>query len=158
MSTHGIRTVIATFDRAVDTGDVQALRSVCHPDMVTHSFGPTAAQGLTGMQAFVTRRAASGGVGHWDQVITVTDEQHLVQFGTRTFHWPGGPFRGFDAPSGTFTRDCAFMFRIIDGLITDRWAIRDDLAMLAQLGAIQPPRPTEIMHGTNTYTASPPAR
>jgi ketosteroid isomerase-like protein len=59
-------------------------------------------------------------------------------------------FRGFDVPAGHFLRDCAFMFRVRDGLITDRWAIRDDLAMMTQLGAITARRPEDVLQGTVT--------
>ena len=61
-----------------------------------------------------------------------------------------GRFRGFDAPAGRFLRDSAFLFRIRDSLITDRWAIRDDLAMITQLGAVTPRRPQDVLNGTLT--------
>ena len=47
---------------------------------------------------------------------------------------------GFDVPAGTFTRDTAFASRLVDGRIAERWAIRDDLAMLLQLGALEDER------------------
>ena len=107
-------------------------------------------QGIAGMREFVSRRSATGGVGSWEHVVVVAEGEYVVQYGTRSFDWPGGTFRGFKVPSGHFTRDCAFMFRVRDGLITDRWAIRDDLAMMVQLGAITADRPDDVMHGTVT--------
>jgi hypothetical protein len=59
-------------------------------------------------------------------------------------------------PAGHFQRDSAFMFRVQDGLITDRWAIRDDVMMLTQLGAVIPSRPEEVRHGTVTSYRSEP--
>jgi hypothetical protein len=64
-----------------------------------------------------------------------------VQFGRREHEWPGGSVRGFDVPLGTYTRDTAFAYRFVEGRIAERWAIRDDLAMLLQLGALDPPTP-----------------
>ena len=49
---------------------------------------------------------------------------------------PGGSFRGFDVPSGLYTRDTVFAYRLVNGRVCERWAIRDDLAMMLQLGAI----------------------
>ena len=156
MTTLDPRQVVEAFDRAVDAGDSEALDSVCHPDMFTHSFGPTTPQGIEGMRKFVQGRKTTGTVGRWEQVVVVTDGEYVVQYGTRSFDWPGGPFRGFDVPAGHLQRDSAFMFRVRDGLITDRWAIRDDLMMLTQLGAVNPSRPDEVKHGTVTSHRSEP--
>lgn len=107
-------------------------------------------QGIEGIRRFTANRKATDGVGTWEEVVSVAEGEYVVQFGTRSFDRPGGPFRGFDVPQGHFRRDCAFMSRVQDGLITDRWAIRDDLAMMVQLGAVTSPRPEELMDGTVT--------
>ena len=33
---------------------------------------------------------------------------------------------------------CGFAYRLVDARIAERWAIRDDLTMLRQLGALHP--------------------
>jgi ketosteroid isomerase-like protein len=142
--------VVEALDRAVETGDVAALDSICHPDIITHSLSASMPQGIEGIRRFVANRTATGAAGHWDEVVTVAEGEYVVQFGTRSFYWPGGPFRGFDVPKGPTRRDCAFMFRVRDGLITDRWAIRDDLVMMTQLGTVTAPRPNEVTDGTIT--------
>jgi hypothetical protein len=50
--------------------------------------------------------------------------------------WPGGTFRGMDTACGPYTTDAAFMYRLVDDRIAERWAVRDDLGMLRQLGAL----------------------
>lgn len=144
------RTVVEEFDRAVDEGDVGALDAICHPDMVTHSFAASMPQGIAGVRRFVEGSQRRGGVGRWEHVVTICEGEYVAQYGTRSLDWPGGTFRGFDIPAGHFNRDCAFLFRVRDGLITDRWAIRDDLAMMTQLGAVTAPRPDEVLQGTLT--------
>jgi predicted ester cyclase len=74
------------------------------------------------------------------------------QFGVREHEWPGGSFRGFDVPSGTFSRDVAFAYRLVNGRIAERWAVRDDLAMLLQLGALKAGRPGTPAPTENTRT------
>ena len=45
-------------------------------------------------------------------------------------------FRGVATPNeGHVSVELAHMFRVRDGLICEHWAVRDDLAMLQQLGA-----------------------
>ncbi|MFJ6080053.1 hypothetical protein ACIQI8_01535 [Streptomyces sp. NPDC092369] len=44
-------------------------------------------------------------------------------------------------PSGSFRRDVAFAYGLVDGRIAERWPVRDDLAMLRQLGALKPNSP-----------------
>lgn len=144
------REVVEAFDRAVDAGDIAALDEVCHADMITHSFAANMPQGIEGMRRFVAARRSRGDVGRWEHVVTIHEGEYVVQFGTRSFDWPGGRFRGFDVPAGRFLRDSAFLFRIRDSLITDRWAIRDDLAMITQLGAVTPRRPKDVLNGTLT--------
>jgi predicted ester cyclase len=62
----------------------------------------------------------------------------VVQFGTRELIWPGGAFLGYETPAGSAVRDVAFAYQLVDGRIAERWAIRDDLTMLRQLGALHP--------------------
>jgi hypothetical protein len=69
--------------------------------------------------------------------LAVAGSAVVVQFGTREVTWPGGSFRGIETPPGTATRDVAFAYRLVDGRIAERWAIRDDLSMLVQLGALR---------------------
>jgi len=42
---------------------------------------------------------------------------------------------GIPAGPGSYVRDFAAMYRFEDGRIAERWAIREDLGMLKQLGA-----------------------
>ncbi len=63
--------VVEAFDRAVDAGDVAALDEVWHPEIVTHSLGASMPQGIEGIRRFVANRKATGGVGHWEEVVSV---------------------------------------------------------------------------------------
>ena len=84
------------------------------------------------------------------QVVTVAEGEYVAPVRGPGPGLAWRAVRRFDVPAGSMTRDSAFMFRVHDGLITDRWAIRDDLAMMVQLGALQAPRPEQVPHGTMT--------
>lgn len=71
----------------------------------------------------------------WRARTVVAEDDHVVQFGVREGRWPGGGFRGIEVPPGSYTRDFAVMYRFVDGRIAERWAVRDDFGMMAQLGA-----------------------
>jgi hypothetical protein len=43
---------------------------------------------------------------------------------------------GFEAGPGEYAREVIFIYRLEDGRIAERWAIRDDLTMLCQLRAV----------------------
>ena len=94
----------------------------------------------------MTRRARSRGwlasirfhSDGWRRLVVVAEHDFVVQHGVRGGNWPGGPFLGVEAPAGAYAREVAFIYRLDDGRIAERWAVRDDLTMLRQLGAIRP--------------------
>lgn len=131
------RAVVEQFDQLGNQGgDLAILDTLCTPDMVNHALAPGRSQGLEGTREFFRRARRDIHGGRWLNSIVVAEGDMVVQFGTRELTWPGGVFLGFETPAGTATRDVAFAYRLVDGRIAERWAIRDDLSMLVQLGAL----------------------
>ncbi len=120
-------------------GDIGRLDALCTPDMVNHALAPGRPQGIEGTREFLRSARRDLHPVRWIESHVVAEGDLVVQFGTREQDWPGGSFRGFEIPSGVFTRDSAFAYRFVDGRICERWAIRDDLGMMLQLGAIIAP-------------------
>ena len=120
-------------------GDLDRLDELCTPDIVNHALAPGRPQGIEGTREFLRSARRDIHPVHWIETHVVAEGDLVVQFGTREQHWPGGSFRGFEIPSGVFTRDTAFAYRLVDGRVSERWAIRDDLGMMLQLGAVIPP-------------------
>ncbi len=57
--------------------------------------------------------------------------------------WSGthrGPFLGVLATDRPFSVEHIHIFRLTDGRIAEHWAVRDDLAMLGQIGVASAPR------------------
>lgn len=129
------KAVVARFDELGNgTGNIDSLDELCTPDFVNHALAAGAAPGIEGTRAFLRKAARSQYPARWAQSHVVAEGDYVVVFGVREQTWPGGPFRGYDIPPGKFKRDTAFAYRLEDGRIAERWAIRDDLAMVQQLG------------------------
>jgi predicted ester cyclase len=133
------KAVVHEFDELGNgTGDIERVVELCTPDIVNHALAPGRPQGIDGTREFFRSARRDVHPVRWTESHVVAEGDLVVQFGTREQHWPGGSFRGFDIPSGVFTRDTAFAYRLLDGRIDERWAIRDDLGMMLQLGAVIP--------------------
>ena len=129
------KAVVAEMDAIGNgSGDLSRLDALCAVDLINHALAPDRPQGIEGTRQFLVAARRTEHPGRWTESIVVAEGDIVVQFGRRELHWPGGPFRGFDLATGTCTRYVAFAYRLHDSRITERWAIRDDLAMIRQLG------------------------
>jgi predicted ester cyclase len=138
MSTDANRSVVARFDKLLGVPNLDELEDLCAHDMVNHSLAASRPQGLSGTRQFLTESATRFGDTGWTAVQVIAEGDFVVQYGTRGGHWQGGPLFGFDVQPGPYQREVVFLYRLHDGLISDRWAVRDDLTMLRQLGALPP--------------------
>lgn len=123
---------------AAIAGDADALDEICDPGFVNHA-APNRAGGLQGLKDVLafSRRTQP------DQVLTeqylVADDDMVVLYGVREGTWQASAFRGIPTPTGQRVAvEMAHMFRITAGMITEHWAVRDDLGMMFQLGALTP--------------------
>ena len=133
------KAVVREFDELGNgTGDLRRLEELCSADMVNHALAPGRPAGLAGTRGFLEARHRRGQPARWIESHVVAEGDLVVQFGRRQDLSAGGRFRGFDVPAGVYTRDAALAYRLVDGRIAERWAIRDDLAMMVQLGALKP--------------------
>jgi len=110
--------------------------------MTNHALAPNRPAGLEGTRQWLETEGRNFQSFPWTELLVVAEGDLVVQFGVRAHDWPGGRFRGFDVPAGRCERGTAFMYRISDSRIVERWAVNDLLAMLLQLGAIKPPSVT----------------
>jgi len=144
MGTPENKEIIDRFHAVLEGGDIDELDELCTPDLVNHTLVPRLREkGLAGTKEFLSGGPASPSGGRrdphkssWVKRWIVAEGDLVIEFGKREGNWPGGTFRGVEIPSGTYTRDVAFMYRFVDGRIAERWAVRDDLGMMIQLGAI----------------------
>ena len=127
--------VVARAEQIIDSRQLDRIREVFHADVVNHSLAPDRPAGLAGTEEYLRSDQAARFAGErWGTMVELTDGDYVAHFGTRVGRWPGGNFLGIDAPAGQYSRALAFIYRVDNGLIVERWAYRDDLAFLRQLG------------------------
>jgi predicted ester cyclase len=137
MSVEHNKEILERFDALVGSTDVSELDELCTPDMVNHALASERPRGIAGTREFLETDARHKFHDTaWDELIVVAEGPYVVQFGRRGGHWPGGSFLGIDAPAGSYSRDFMAGYRFTGSRIAERWAIRDDLGMLRQLGAL----------------------
>jgi len=141
MTSETNKQIVERFDNMLNTRDFGDLEAVCTPDMVNQALRPDRPQGLEGTRQWLETDGRNFQSLLWQQLIVVAEDDLVVQFGVRGGEWPGAPFRGFDVPAGPYSRDTAFMYRVTDGRISERWAVNDHFTWLLQLGAIRPGAP-----------------
>jgi len=120
-------------------GDAGAMDELVAEDMVNHAAGP---QGREGLRAILD-------VIETDIGPVEVDHHHLVAEGELVAHHMTmrGHHRASTMPllAGTPVTDrevtwtYMHLWRVVDGQIVEHWACRDDLGLLAQLGAWSPP-------------------
>jgi predicted ester cyclase len=135
-----------TTEEIFPNGDAVALAAVVHHDVVNHEAPPGVPQGLDGMtqtmlwlaRAFSNRRyEIHQVVGEGDTVVV-----HCTFHGRHT-----GEFMGL-APTGrSFASRQIHIIRFLGGKGIEHWAVRDDLAMLRQLGALPNPASRPVPAG-----------
>ena len=141
MDTATNKTIVERFDALLRSREFGELDELCSPEMLNHALAPNRPPGLEGTRQWLETEGRNFRSFAWKELRVVAEDDLVVQFGTRAHDWPGGRFRGFDVPAGHCERGTAFMYRISNNRITERWAVNDLLAMLLQLGAISAPAP-----------------
>jgi predicted ester cyclase len=126
--------VAEEFEKVTDARDIHALDGICHVDLVNHALASSRTPGLAGTREYLASPLAGRFDEMWQERRVITDGEFVVHHGIRAGHWPGGDFLGITAPPGDYAREVVFMYRVSDGKVKERWAIRDDLGFLRQLG------------------------
>ena len=131
------RRVLDAFDGLLGSDDLSTLDQLCTPGMVNHALAPDRPAGLAGTREFLETMGRQQMTHEgWSELVVVAEGDFVVQDGRRHGRWHGGRFMGIEASPGPYDRGFASMYRFEAGRIAERWAVRDDLTMLRQLGAV----------------------
>lgn len=127
-----------TLEDIFPNADVAALSDVVHPECFNHELPPGMPQGLEGMQQVMLwlNRAFSDLRYEIHQVIAEGDTA-VVYCTMRGRHT--GEFMGVPPTNQSIAANQIHIVRFQDGKGVEHWAVRDDLTLMRQLGAL----PTE---------------
>lgn len=122
-------------DVVSDGGDLSVMDEVCAPDVLNHAARPGLQDGLDAFKQLMAFIQAAQSERRWTQQQYVAEGDLVIVYGVRQGTWHAAEFRGVRTPrQGHISVELAHMFRLSDGLIQEHWAVRDDLAMMQQLG------------------------
>jgi len=112
-------------------------------EMVNHALADSRPAGLEGTLEFLLecRRdpQRTDGCAAWSIATSRSSPRRISSSSSPSSRRFGQA--GYSAASipkaGPYTTDAASMYRFVGGRIAERWAVRDDLGMMRQLGAIR---------------------
>jgi steroid delta-isomerase-like uncharacterized protein len=136
MSTQSNKELIARHFEAFNAGDVDRLASLMSEDVVNHAAVPQA-QGREGARSIVKKlRAAFPDLRMTVDDVIAEGDKVVCRVTVTGTHEGALDFVKIKLPATgkSFRTTHIHVFRIADGKIAERWAERDEVSMLQQLG------------------------
>lgn len=138
MSTEDNKAIVRRFiHEGVIGGDLAVLDDLCAADCVNHSAMAEARIGVAGMKRVVAFSRAAMPDQRWTNELLIAEGDLVVMHGIREATWQAESFRGLPTPKGKpIAVELVHIFRIRAGKVVEHWAVRDDLALMKQLGVV----------------------
>jgi predicted ester cyclase len=132
--------LVRAYTRAVfDEGDVSAVDRYLAPDFLNHVTGRSGTDDFKRLAAEM--RDAPGTANVIEFMVAEDDLVVAFMTITRTVHEDTTLFGyAIEGRGQSYTVQHIHIYRIAGGKIAEHWAVRDDISMLRQLGAIEPVR------------------
>jgi predicted SnoaL-like aldol condensation-catalyzing enzyme len=118
-------------------GNLGVIDELCSKGIVNHSAIPELQNGIEGFKEVVQWVLENAPHEETKEREFIADGDKVVVHEMVEGTWNGGEFMGFNVPAGKATNEVMSIWRLADGKIVERWACRNDLGMLQQLGAIK---------------------
>ncbi len=117
--------------------NLAALDELVSPDFVDHS-GTTSPPNLEGTKAFFAMMFTAFPDMRFEVRLQLAEGDKVVTY--KTFHGTHqGPFMGIPATGKEVAFDNIDILTVIDGKITEHWAVGDMLSLMQQLGVVPAP-------------------
>jgi predicted ester cyclase len=124
-----------TLEEIFPNADVAALADVIHPDYVNHEAPPGAPQGVEGMTQLMLWLNRSFADLHYEIHQVLAQGDTVAVYCTMTGRHTG-EFMGLAPTHRQVSSNQVHLVRFEDGKGIEHWAVRDDLTLMRQLGAL----------------------
>ena len=136
MSAEDNKRLVCRFYEAIDNGNIEAMDELVAEDYLDHNPPPFPGlgKGREGLkQAFKIFREATPGRHHIEDQIAEGDRvvTRLTSYGKHEGDLPGAPRTGNDLKMTSIT-----IHRIADGKLAEKWAEKDVMSFLKQIGVM----------------------
>jgi predicted ester cyclase len=131
-----------TWEEIVPNADVEALAEVIAEDLIDHSARPDEPQGLAGVQQTVLWLGRVFSDQRWE-IHQVIGEGDIVVVYCTLHGRHTGDLMGIAPTNREVAVDYVHIVRFRDGKAVEYWSVRDDMALMRQLGVL-PGRPAPV--------------
>jgi len=142
MSAEENKALVRRFYEEIDKGNLAAMDELVAEDYIDHNPPPFGfAPGREGLkQAFKLFQEATPGYHHIEDQIAEGDKvvTRLTSYGKHEGDLPGAPRTGNDMKMTSIT-----IHRIANGKLVEKWAEKDMLSLLQQIGVLPAPEQAE---------------
>jgi predicted ester cyclase len=133
------RQVVEELSRRIEAGQTTAIDDLVAEDMVNHAAGPQGRDGLKQIMAVIASDLGDSIVIDHHHLVAEGDlvAQHMTMRG-RHVGSTMPLLRGSPATHVDVAWTFMHLWRVVHGQIVEHWACRDDVGLLAQIGAWPP--------------------
>jgi predicted ester cyclase len=123
------------WEEILPSGDVERLADVVAEDSIDHGARPDEPQGLVGAQRTMIWLGGVFSDQRWD-IHQVIGEGDLVVVYCTLHGRHTGDLMGIPPTNREISMDYVHILRFADGKAVERWSVRDDMALMRQLGVL----------------------
>jgi steroid delta-isomerase-like uncharacterized protein len=135
---HNKRVIRETWERIVPSGDLDGLDALVAPDVVQRGQRPGEPPGLAGVKATMRWLSTVFSDQRWEIHDLVAEGPivvcRLTHHGRHT-----GDLIGIPPTGRTVAYQYVHFFRFDGGKVVEQWSVRDDMALMRQLGVVPEP-------------------
>ena len=128
------------WEEIMPAGEVDALPEIVAPDIVEHGARPDEPTGVEGVKATMLWLGRVFSNQRWEIHQVIGEGDTVVVHATHHARHTG-ELMGIPPTNREVAYDYVHILKFRDGKAVEHWGVRDDLALMRQLGVLPDPRP-----------------